>query len=85
MEGINVRRAIARAEINRGIAAGRAYHDVRRVDAAVADLPRRAAARFRAERLAEYWAEYETRAWGYVALGMALGAAITGIAVGLLI
>lgn len=66
--------ATVRAEINRGIAAARAQQAVRRVEAAVMDTPRRTASRFRAERLAEYRIEYETRAWGWLALGVAIGA-----------
>jgi len=77
--------ATVRAQINRGIAAARARQAANRVDTAVRDMPRRTANRFRAERLAEYRAEYESRAWGYVALGVAIGAVAVGIAVGVML
>lgn len=77
--------ATVRAEINRGIAAARAQRAAQRVEEAVRDIPRRRASQLRADRLDEYRIEYETRAWGWLALGVAIGASVMLIALAVML
>lgn len=69
-----------RAEINRGIQAARAQRDIERVEAAVADMPRRRASQLRAQRLDEHMAEYEDCRWALLGFGVAIGASVMLIA-----
>lgn len=74
------RPATVRAQIDRGVCAARAQQAARRVEAAVRDMHRRTAGRLRAQRLEEYATEYESHAWGWMVVGVAIGATIMFLA-----